>query len=212
LEQSQMKNVVLLGVGVLALGLGGCDQLFKVSSPQRKPGLWQQTLQSDRMPTPIVTKWCFDAASDRQIPVFGRRQRRSGPMAAACSKMSTSKNGDSYVMDTQCSFGGATITNHSVISGDFTAKYTVVRTTNVTGSPDPTRNGDHKSSETWAYQGACPQEIAAGNVQLPNGDVVPMASLRGGRGGSGGGGGGPGGGGGAGGPGGGGGGGGPPPG
>jgi hypothetical protein len=197
LEQSQMKNVVLLGVGVLALGLGGCDQLFKVSSPQRKPGLWQQTAQSDRMPTPVISKWCFDQASDRQTPVLGRRQRRSGPMAAACSKMSTSKNGDSYVMDSQCSFGGATITNHAVISGDFSSKYTVVRTINVANSPDPTRNGAHKATETWVYSGACPPEIGAGQVQLPNGDVVDMASLRGfgrgggGPGGGGGGGGGP---------------------
>ncbi len=197
-----MKKVVLLGAGVLALGLGACDQLpfFKVTSPQRKAGLWEQTVQSDRTPKPIVSEWCFDAAADRQMPVLGRRQRRSGPMAAACSKMSMSKSGDSYVMDSQCSFGGATITNHGVVSGDYTTRYTVVRTINVVNSPDPSRNGEHKATETWVYKGACPPEIAAGQVQTPSGEVVDMASLRGGRGGGagagGGGGGGPGGGGG----------------
>jgi hypothetical protein len=108
-------------------------------------------------------------------------------MAAAC-KTSTAKNGDSYVTDSQCSFGGASITNHAVVSGDYNARYTVVRTANVTNSPDPTRNGAHKITETWVYQGAaCPPEIGAGQVQLPTGDVVDMASLRGGRGGGGGG-------------------------
>jgi hypothetical protein len=60
-----MKKVVLLGAAALALGLGGCDQLsfFKVASPQRKAGLWEETVQSDRTPTPMVSEWCFDAAS-----------------------------------------------------------------------------------------------------------------------------------------------------
>jgi hypothetical protein len=137
----------------------------------------------------VVSHWCFDAASDRQTPVLGRRQRRSGPMAAAC-KQSISKNGESYVTDSQCSFGGATMASHSVVSGDFASKYTVVRSINVNNSPDPARNGQHKATETWVFKGACPPEIGVGQVQLPNGDVVDMAALRGGRGGMGGGGGG----------------------
>jgi len=86
-----MKNVVLLAVGVSALGLAGCDQLFKVTSPQRKPGLWEETVQSDRMPTPMVSRWCFDAASDRRTPVLPHGPRRAG----ACQKFQTSKSGDS---------------------------------------------------------------------------------------------------------------------
>jgi len=186
-----MKKVVLLGAGVAMLGLGACDRLpfFKVSSPPRKPGLWQQTIQSDRTPTPLVAKWCFDAASDRQTPVLGRRRSRNAAMAAAC-KTSTAKNGDSYVIDAQCSFGGASMTNHTVVSGDYSSRYTVVRTSNVANASDPTRNGAHKATETWVYQGAaCPPEIGVGQVQLPTGDVVNMASLRGGLGGRGGGGG-----------------------
>lgn len=193
-----MKNVVLLGAGFVALGLAGCGQMFGTSSPQRKPGLWEQTLQSDRTPKPLVSQWCFDAASDRQMPVLGRRTGRRGPMAAAC-KVSNSRSGADYVMDSHCSFGGASVTSHAVVSGDFTSRYTVTRTSTVTGSPEPGRNGLHKLTETWVFKGACPPDIPAGQVQMPNGDVVDMASLRFGRGGGGsggGGGGGPGGGGG----------------
>jgi len=176
-----MKNVVLLGAGLLALGLAGCGQLLGTSSPQRKPGLWEQTLQSDRTPTPMVSRWCFDAASSRQMPVLGRRPgARRGPMAAAC-KVSNSKSGGAYVTESQCSFGGASMTSHSVVSGDFTSKYTVVRTVNVANSPEPSRNGAHKVTETWVFKGACPPDIGAGQVQLPSGDVVDMASLRFGR-------------------------------
>ena len=194
-----MKKVVLLGAGMLTLGLGACDKLpfFKVSSPQRKAGLWEQTVQSDRSPTPMVSHWCFDAASDRRTPVLPKGPRREG----SCSKFQVSKSGDGYVVDSVCGFGGPsgpTLTSHAVISGDFTTKYTIASTVTVANASDPARNGEHKTTVTAVYKGACPPEIGAGQVQLPNGDVVDMASLRGfGRGGGGGGGGGPGAGGGA---------------
>ena len=184
-----MKKVVLLGAGMLVLGLGACDQLpfFKTASPQRKAGLWEETVQSERTPTPMVTKWCFDQASDRRTPVLPKGPRRAG----ACSKFSVAKNSDTYTVDSACSFGGASINNHAVISGDYTTHYSIVSTVDVANSPDPSRNGQHKTTVTAVYKGACPPEIGVGQVQLPNGDVVEQASLRGfgGRGGGGGGGG-----------------------
>ena len=187
-----MKKAVLLGVGLVAMGLGGlggCSQLFKVASPQRKAGLWEETVQSDRSPTPMVTRWCFDEASDRRQPVLPRGPRRAG----ACSKFQVAKSGDAYTVDSLCSFGGPggpSITNHAVISGDYATRYTIQSTTTVANSPEPERNGEHKSTITAVYKGACPPEIQPGQVQLPSGDVVDMASLRGFRGGRGGGGGG----------------------
>src|SRR5579871_861654 len=177
-----MRKVLLIGVA--AASLAGCDRLGLggVQSPHRKPGLWEQTLQSDRSPTPIVTKWCFDAASDRLVPVLGRRQRRNRPMAAACAKMTVTKSGDSYVTDSQCSFGGATITNHQVITGDFNVKYSAVNTINVQGSSDPVRNGAHTITMTAVYKGDCPPELQPGQVERPDGEVVSMASMRGGGG------------------------------
>jgi hypothetical protein len=141
-----------------------------------------------------MRKWCFDAASDRRQPVLPRGPRRAG----ACSKFNVAKNGDAYTVDSVCAFraGGTSIASHAVVSGDYSTRYTIQSSVNVTGSEDPARNGEHKGTVTWVYKGACPPEIAAGQVQLPNGDVVDMASLRGLRGGRGGGGGGPGGGGG----------------
>lgn len=174
-----MRKVILLGAA--AVLLAGCDQLpfFKVSSPQRKPGLWEETLQSERSPTPIVTQWCFDAASDRRSPVLPKGPRRAG----ACQKFAIAKSGDGYTVDSTCAFpGGAiTLTNHAVISGDYSARYTIQSTVNVTGASDPTRNGEHKSSVTWVWKSAdCPSDMSPGQVKLPTGEVVDMASLRGG--------------------------------
>jgi len=177
-----MRKLLLLGL--TAISLGGCGFFGGVESPHRKVGLWEQSITSDRTPAPIVSKWCFDAASDRQFPVLGRRRRSGGggggPAAAACSKMSISKSGDTYTIDSQCSFGGATIANHSVTSGDFNAKYTTVTTIDAEGASDPARNGKHTITNTWTYEGDCPAELQPGQVQRPDGEVVAMASMRGG--------------------------------
>lgn len=182
-----MKKVVALGM--IAVTLGGCDKLpflGAAMSPHRKPGLWEQTVQTDRSPTPIVSKACFDEASDRRMPVLPRAARRAG----ACAKFAVSRDGDNYVVDSDCSFGGAggpRITNHAVISGDYSVRYTINSTINVQNASDAERNGQHKTMLTAVYKGACPPEIQPGQVQLPNGDVVDMAQLRRGFGGGGGG-------------------------
>src|SRR5580658_4988050 len=171
-----MKKLILFAFA--AVSLGACDKLpfFKVTSPQRKPGLWEQTLQTDRSPTPLVSEWCFDAASDRRTPVLPRGPRREG----ACSKFAVSKNGDTYVVDTVCGFGGIQLTSHAELTGDFTSHYTTTSTVTVSGAPDPARNGTHKTTLTAVYKGDCPADIPAGSVRLPNGDVIDMAQLRGG--------------------------------
>jgi hypothetical protein len=171
-----MKKVILLGVALVALA--GCDKLpfFKVASPPRKPGLWEQTVQSDRSPTPIVTQWCFDEASDKHFPALPKGPRRAG----ACQKFAVAKSGDSYTVDMACSFNGATITSHEVIAGDFTSKYTINNTADVSNSPDPARNGEHKTTITAIYKGDCPSDLSPGQLRLPTGEVVEMAQLRGG--------------------------------
>jgi hypothetical protein len=175
----------LIALGLIAASLGGCDKLpffGAPASPHRKLGLWEQTVQSDQSPTPMVSKACFDEASDQRSPVLPHGPRRAG----ACQKYSVSKDGDSFVVDSDCSFGGAggpRVTIHAVISGDYSARYTINSTVNTQNMPDPSRNGEHKRTLTAVYQGACPPEIQPGQVQLPNGEIVDMAQLRGGFGG-----------------------------
>jgi hypothetical protein len=170
-----MKKVILLGIALTALA--GCDKLpfFKVASPPRKPGLWEQTVQSDRSPTPIVTQLCFDAASDLHFPVLPKPRR-----AGFCQKFAVAKDGASYTVDTACGANGATMTSHTVITGDFTSKYTINSTVDVSNAPDPARNGEHKTTLTAVYKGDCPPDLSPGQVRLPSGEVVEMAQLRGG--------------------------------
>lgn len=188
----------LIAFGVVAASLGACNQLPFLGapeSPHRKAGLWEQTTQSDRSPTPLVSEACYDEASDKRMPVLPRKPQPGG--RRQCEKFQVTKSGDSYVIDSVCGVGGPggpKLTNHAVLTGDFNVKYVVTNNIVVENSPDPERNGAHKNTVTAVYKGACPADIGPGQVKLPTGEVVDMAQLRnrfgGGRGGGGGGGGG----------------------
>jgi len=179
-----MKTVMLIGVA--AISLTACNRLpffSGVESPHRKPGLWEQTRQSDRGPTPVVTRWCFDAASDRQFPVLGRRPRPAGGeggggFAAACKPPTTVKNGDTFVTDVKCDIAGVSRAIHSATSGDFNARYTTTTTINTQGDPDPSRNGQRTMTVTSVFKGACPPELSPGQMEGPDGQVIDMAQLR----------------------------------
>jgi len=181
----------LIALGLVAVSLSGCDKLPFLNgpaSPQRKAGLWEQSLQSDQSATPLVSEACYDAATDRRMPLLPRKPTPGG--RRQCDKFDVTKNGDDYVIDSVCGFAGVTgmkATLHAVISGDFNSKYTVTNNITIEGAPDPARDGVHKSTITATYKGECPPDIGPGQVKLPNGDVVDMAQLRRGFGGGGGG-------------------------
>ena len=174
-----MRSTILLALAATSAlgGLGGCHRLQALfnAGPARTPGLWEQTFSSDRSATPMVTRWCFDQASDRRLPVIRRAPARAG----FCSKYQVTNSGGGYVIDTVCGRpGGPTITSHSVLSGDFATQYVIQSTTTVAGASVASRNGEHKSTQTWVYKGACPPDIGPGQVELPTGEVVDMAALR----------------------------------
>ncbi len=93
-----MRKVIALGL--VAVTLGGCDNLPFLggpASPHRKAGLWEQTTQSDRSPTPLVSEACYDQASDLRMPVLPRKPRPGG--RRQCETFQITKNGDSYVIE-----------------------------------------------------------------------------------------------------------------
>jgi hypothetical protein len=163
------KSLILL-VGVATLA--GCSQ--GGGPPARKAGLWEQTLQGDLLPAPLVSRVCLDAASERLTPVMGRRPR------AACAKYALSRGpGGAYVLDTVCqSLSGAKVTGHSVASGDFASRYQVVSRRTIENAPDPDMNGQHSTSITAVYKGPCPATMKPGQVQLPSGEIVDIGRVQ----------------------------------
>jgi hypothetical protein len=183
-----MRKMLLIGLAAAALG--GCGQgvfgLGGVESPHRRLGYWEETRTGDMSPTPMVTRICLDAVSDKQLPVLGRKPRRAG----ACQTYTVTKTGNAYVTDAVCGFGGVKMTRHTVLTGNFTTSYTAKSTITIEGASNPARNGAHATTLTALYKGDCPADLQPGQVQLPDGEVRSIAEMRGGFGGLGGGGGG----------------------
>jgi hypothetical protein len=176
-----MRAVSTLALAALApLALAACHGLGGgIKAPPRKPGLWEQTMQSDQMPGPVVTHMCLDAATDQKVPLLGRRSKH-----AKCDKVSVTKAADgSYVSDTVCQTGdGATVTTHTVLTGDFTSHYAVSIDRTTEGSSDPDRDGEFKMSINAVYKGACPPTLLPGQMQRPDGSISEIGQGRGGGG------------------------------
>lgn len=95
----------------------------------------------------------------------------------ACPKNEVSKDGASYVIDTECTLNGSKMVGKSVFSGDFSAKYTG----KISVKYDPPMMGI-KESETLmeaTYVGPCKADQKPGDMIMGNGMKVNMFDMAG---------------------------------
>ena len=86
--------------------------------PKRKPGLWElQTGQAGRGGNTPPVKQCIDEATDATMQQWGNQ------MSEACSKRETRREGDVYIIDSDCTVAGSHVIAHGVIKGDFASSY-----------------------------------------------------------------------------------------
>lgn len=107
-----MKRFLLLSMlCLLAAGASAAD------APKRKSGLWEVSMSSPQMPTPMVSRQCVDEKTDD----MSKGPSRGG--AQKCSKQSVRREGANVIVESVCQFDGTTATTHGVFSGDFTTSY-----------------------------------------------------------------------------------------
>jgi hypothetical protein len=126
---------LLLCTGALA----GSDEM-----PTQKPGLWQITVTSAKMPGGSRSyKMCQDAASVAAGKASANAQLKN------CSKNSLRREGDTWISDNECIFSSMHVVSHSemTVHGD-EAFHTQIQSTYGSGSAEVTTI-DHK------YLGAC---------------------------------------------------------
>jgi hypothetical protein len=149
--------------------------------PLRKTGLWElKMIFEGRNLPPTVMKQCVDPATDKLMNAnFG------GSNELACSKQDLTKSGGTMIIDSVCTFGGATTTSHAVVSGSFDSAYTIkVASTRSGGQPMP---GMAPGAETHMtieakWLGACAAGQKPGDVVMSNGmsmNVLDMQKMRG---------------------------------
>lgn len=106
---------LLLTAGV-ALSVATAAQALDM--PKRKSGLWELKTMTSNSPAPRTMQMCVDEQSDDILQNFG-----AGMGKKMCSKNDMRKEGNQYIGESVCTFGGSTATTRSVFSGDFTTAY-----------------------------------------------------------------------------------------
>ena len=145
--------------GLMALSAAASAEDF----PKRKPGLWTTTMNTGSPNMPVIeTKSCIDAASDAELFRHG-----AGASANACTRREMHRDGDTVIIDSECTFGPRKMISHGVLtfSGD-TAYHGEFKTR----SEPPTPGGaDRTSVQDAKWVGPCPADMKPGDTIGPNG-------------------------------------------
>jgi len=174
-----MRCAAAILVGSIAVCALVAPPALALEMPSRKPGLWELTMQMEGPAKMVqVMKHCIDAATDKLM------NSQFGGSAQNCSKQDVVKSGATMTIDAVCTFGGATVTSHSVVTGSFDSGYTVDMTSTSTGGPPmPGAGGATHMKIAAKWLGACAAGQRPGDMILPNGmkmNVLEMPQMPGG--------------------------------
>jgi hypothetical protein len=149
-----------------------------LNPPPRKPGLWVQTVSSDRMKSggqamKQSIKMCLDATTEQKMKWWGSN---AGPGKRDCQQQAIKPHlGGGWDFHSVCNMGeSGTVTSDGAMRGDFGSHYTVELTSNTTGSPMPQANGAHKMTIEATWTGPCPADMKPGDMEMPGGLKVNL--------------------------------------
>src|SRR6476659_7381307 len=118
--------------------------------PARKAGLWdmKMTFEGRNLPAQAM-QHCIDAETDKLMNSIG----------------------GNIVVDSVCKVGGATVTSHGVVSGDFNSAYTVKVTSTRDGAAAPGMPAGGTSNTTIEakWTGACKPDQKPGDIIMAGG-------------------------------------------
>jgi hypothetical protein len=143
--------------------------------PPRKAGLWElrMTMQGGSMPQQTF-QHCVDAETDK---LMNANFAGGGP-GQSCSKQDMRREGGAIVVDSVCIIGGATVTSHTVISGDFNSAYTVKTSSKREGGPArPNMPATTEITVAAKYTGACKAGQRPGDIIMPNGQTMNIRDV-----------------------------------
>ena len=139
-------------------------------NPQRKPGLWEQSIAVEGQPAPMVIKLCLDEALDSKMSVFGDQMSRD-----ACSENSITKTVDGYSFRSTCDMGqGGVVKSEGKAVGDMSSSYTVDLVSVTTGAAGADSPQTSRMKMTAKWSGPCPADMSPGMAEIPGGMKIDM--------------------------------------
>jgi len=135
--------------------------------PQRKAGLWEQTVHNGQMNQ--TTRICLDAATEAKLGIEGTPK---GPNP--CTQSAVTRTPGGWEFSSSCDMGEmGKMTTHGVASGDFGSSYQVDVDSTTTGAQAPEMNGRHRFSIAAKWLGPCPAGMAGGDMELAGVRINP---------------------------------------
>jgi hypothetical protein len=138
--------------------------------PQRKPGLWKQTMVLDGAPSGGgEIQLCVDAASEAKMNIAAQNI-----IGAKCATPQLSRAADGSIdFSNSCDMGvKGKIQTTGTIKGDFNSSYVATVAITTTGAPYAQMNGAHTTVITATWTGPCAPGQTGGDMILPNGMKV----------------------------------------
>jgi len=142
--------------------------------PARRAGLWIQTMTRDGAPgRQGAMRMCIDASTDSTISFWGQRLGRG-----ACRRTVTRGADGAYAFTSVCSIpGGGKMRSSGVAMGDFKTSYRIHSESAISGAVLGRMNGRHVTDITGHYDGACPANMAPGDIALGYGVKINVNRL-----------------------------------
>ncbi len=138
--------------------------------PQRKPGLWKQTMAMDRSATGGgAIELCVDAASEAKANLAAQNI----PGAKCDAPQFVRAVDGSITFSSSCDMGAnGKVHTTGTIKGDFNSGYVASIATTTSGAPEAAMNGSHNMVVNATWIGPCAPGQTGGDMILPNGMKV----------------------------------------
>ncbi len=169
-----MRPTAILLAAALAAPLTAGAQTLDL--PARKAGLWEIAMATEKPKgvPPFTTKVCLDPATDRELMDYGLKLA-----GGKCKSLTSRRQGQSYVIDADCSIAGAASRTRIVIAGDFGSAYTLRVEGTVEGLPASGKGPQStQMTQTATWKSAeCPG-MKPGDMTMPGGLKVNIKQLK----------------------------------
>lgn len=129
---------------------------------ERRPGLWEMSVEVDGQRHAGAMKQCVDKATDAKM----LKMASSGEMQE-CSKNELSRTSSGYRFEAECAISGSKVISAGEFLGDFDKEYTGKISTVFSPALFGKTRSESNIKARWV--GNCPAGMSPGDMILPNG-------------------------------------------
>lgn len=144
--------------------------------PPRKAGLWDITTAIEKprgMPS-MAAQMCLDPATDREL--MDHALKLTG---GKCKSLTAKRQGQTYVIDADCTFGATATKTKTVITGDFSSAYTVRTEGTMEGGPGSEKGPQSTlMTQTAKWKGADCPGMKPGDISMFGGIKINIKQMK----------------------------------